>query len=534
MQPQITRSIRNTVGDGLRRSARRDPDKTALVFGDRTWTFAQLDAAVNHAANALLREGLEKGDRVAAYGHNSDAYVIAWLSCTRAGLIHVPINYALTGEELLYVLDQSGSKALFYDADLSEAVEAVCDRTRAENYGTLYGGDDFDLLEAAGEGDGSEPDVELRDDDVAQLLYTSGTTAAPKGAMLTHRALMAEYVSCITALEYHPDDRALAALPLYHSAQMHVFLMPLLLVGGMNHIVTAPDPEECCGIIECEEINSMFAPPTVWISFLRHPAFDRHNLSSLQKLQYGASIMPTPVLRELRERLPSPRLYNCYGQSEIAPLATVLRPEEHQENRLTSAGRPTLNVETRVVDLEMNDMPAGEHGEIVHRSPHLMVGYWEKPEETEEVFEGGWFHSGDLGYLDEDGYLYVVDRVKDVINTGGVQVAGREIEDTLYGHKAVSEVAVVALPDEKWIEAVTAVVVLKEDVEPDDSLTGELKAHAREHLARFKVPKHVLLVDDLPRNTAGKILKRELRERFSEEVEGLPTRDAASTTEKRS
>ncbi|CAN5232830.1 acyl-CoA synthetase [soil metagenome] len=518
MQADIVRSIRNTIGDGLRRSARRAPYKTALVFDGRTWTFAELDAAVNRAANALLERGLEKGDRVAVYGHNSDAYVIAWLACTRAGLVHVPVNYALAGEELLYILDQSGSKALLYDTALAEAVEAVRGRAGVGTTGTLHGGDGFDLLEAARGGDDSEPDVELRDDDVAQLLYTSGTTAAPKGAMLTHRALMAEYVSCMTALEYHPDDRAIAALPLYHSAQMHVFLMPLLLMGGMNHIVAAPDPEECCRIIEREEINSMFAPPTVWIGFLRHPAFGGHDLSSLQKLQYGASIMPVPVLKELRERLPSARLYNCYGQSEIAPLATVLRPEEHQEERLASAGRPVLNVYTRVVDPEMNDAPAGEHGEIVHRSPHLMVGYWEKQEETGEVFAGGWFHSGDLGYMDEDGYLYVVDRVKDVINTGGVQVAGREVEEALYGHEAVSEVAVIALPDEKWIEAVTAVVVLKEGAEPDKNLAGELETHAREHMAHFKVPKHVFFVDDLPRNTAGKILKRELRERFAEEV----------------
>ncbi|MGH3088255.1 MAG: AMP-binding enzyme, partial [Rubrobacteraceae bacterium] len=236
-------------------------------------------------------------------------------------------------------------------------------------------------------------------------------------------------------------------------------------------------------------------------------------------LQYGASIMPVPVLKELRERLPDPRLYNCYGQSEIAPLATVLRPEEHTEERLASAGRASLNVETRVVDPEMNDVPPGEHGEIVHRSPHLMVGYWEKPEETEEAFEGGWFHSGDVGYFDEEGYLYVVDRVKDVINTGGVTVAGREVEDALYDHEAVSEVAVVALPDEKWIEAVSAVVAVKDGAEANDALADELKAFARERLAPFKVPKHVFFVEDLPRNTAGKILKRELRVRFAEKVE---------------
>lgn len=267
----------------------------------------------------------------------------------------------------------------------------------------------------------------------------------------------------------------------------------------------------------------MFAPPTVWISFLRHPAFDEHDLSSLEKLQYGASIMPVPVLRELRGRLWAPRLYNCYGQSEIAPLATVLRPEEHDEEKLASAGKPILNVRTRVVDPEMKYVGPGELGEIVHRSPQFMVGYWDKPEETEEAFAGGWFHSGDLGYMDEAGYLYVVDRVKDVINTGGILVSGREVEDVLYDHEAVSEVAVVALPDEKWIEAVSAVVALRSGTESDEALAEELRARARERLAPFKVPKHVFFVDDLPRTASGKILKRELRARFANEVLERPS-----------
>jgi fatty-acyl-CoA synthase len=292
--------------------------------------------------------------------------------------------------------------------------------------------------------------------------------------------------------------------------------MPNLLVGATNFVLVKPDPEECCGLIQRENVNSMFAPPTVWILFLRHEAFEEHDLASLQKVQYGASIMPVPVLRELRGRLPNPRLYNCYGQSEISPLATVLRPDELTEERLASVGRPALLVETRVVDPEMNDTPSGKRGEIVHRSPHLMVGYWDKPDETREAFEGGWFHSGDLGYIDEEGYLYVVDRVKDVINTGGIQVSGSEVEDVLFQHEAVSEVAVIGLPDEKWIEAVSAVVVPRKDTETEN-LREELQEHASAKLAPFKRPKHIFFVDDLPRNAAGKILKRELREEFRAE-----------------
>lgn len=514
----IVRARRNTIGDAIRRSAARSPENDALIFGERRWSYAELDAGANRVANALLARGLEKGDRVTAYGMNSDAYALLWLGCVKAGLIHVPVNFHLAGEELLYLLNQSGAKALFYDPGLHSNVEEVRDEVEAAIHGTLYDGDEIDVVSLAQSGgDASEPEADLDEEDVAQILYTSGTTSAPKGAVLTHRALMAEYVSCIEALEYHHDDRALHSLPLYHSAQMHVFLMPNLLVGATNFVLVAPDPEQCCGLIEHEKINSMFAPPTVWISFLRHQAFEERDLVSLEKVQYGASIMPVPVLRELRERLPNPKFYNCYGQSEIAPLATVLRPAELSEERLASVGRPVLFVETRVVDPDMNDVPPGAHGEIVHRSPHLMIGYWEKPEETEEVFQGGWFHSGDLGYFDEEGYLYVVDRVKDVINTGGIQVSGSEVEDALFNHEAVSEVAVIGLPDEKWIEAVSVVIVPKEDADREN-LREKLEEHAKEKLADFKRPKHIFFVEDLPRNAAGKILKRELREEFAEKV----------------
>ena len=328
MQQEIARSLRDNIGEALARATARNPEKTALTFEGRSWTYAELDAAANRAANALLGLGLRKGDRVAAYGRNSDAYVVLWLACARAGLIHVPVNFALTGEELLYILNQSGARALFYDPALREAADAARERAEAEISGTIHGADGLDVLSVAQSGgDASDPEVNMDEGDLVQILYTSGTTAAPKGAMMTHRAFMAEYMSCIEALEFRHDDRVLHTLPLYHSAQMHVFLMPYLLVGATNFLRIKPDPIECCAIIEREHINSMFAPPTVWISFLRHPAFDEHDLYSLEKLQYGASTMPVPVLRELRERLSAPRLYNCYGQSEIAPLATVLRPE---------------------------------------------------------------------------------------------------------------------------------------------------------------------------------------------------------------
>jgi len=256
-------------------------------------------------------------------------------------------------------------------------------------------------------------------------------------------------------------------------------------------------------------VTSVFAPPTVWIGIAEHPDFRTRDLSALGKAYYGASIMPVPVLERLRAAIPEVGFYNCFGQSEIGPLATVLRPEEHDE-RPDSAGRPVLFVEVRVVDGEMQDVGPDELGEVVYRSPQLCEGYWGKPEETEEAFEGGWFHSGDLVRQDAEGYLFVVDRVKDVINTGGVLVASREVEDALYTHPAVAEVAVIGTPHERWVEAITAVVVLREQASDEDLL-----AHARERLASFKVPKAIRVVDELPKNPSGKLLKRELREQFT-------------------
>ena len=491
------RARRSTVGDAIERAAGRFRDRVALRFGGRAWSYAALDAEAARLAAALCAAGLGRGDRVVAFGRNSDRYLLCWLACCKAGLIHVPANYALSPPELSFIVRQSGARLLLHDAELASTAQAA----------GAPAVQPFDALVPA---DG--PPAEAGDDgDVAQILYTSGTTGAPKGAMLTHRALLAQYASCIVALDFAEGDRVLAALPLYHTAQMHAFAMPQLLAGAEIFLIDTPAPARCLEMIERYRLTSFFAPPTVWISLLRHPDFAARDLRTLQKAYYGAAIMPVPVLHELRERLPGIRAFNAYGQSEMAPVATVLRPEEH-DARPTSVGRPVLNVQTRVVDPDGRDVPTGERGEIVHRSPQLMLGYWDNPAETAKAFEGGWFHSGDVGTMDAEGYLYVVDRIKDVINTGGVQVASREVEEALFTHPAVSEVAVIAVPDPKWIEAVAAVVVLRDGAAATEA---ELVEHARERLAPFKLPKQVFFAESLPKNTAGKLLKRELRLRYA-------------------
>jgi fatty-acyl-CoA synthase len=498
----MTSGHSSTVDGVLRRSARRTPARVAVEYGERTWTYDELDTAVSRAAGLLRARGLSPGDRVGAYGHNSDAYLIAFLACARAGLVHVPVNQNLTGDDLAYIVGQSGSSLVLADPDLAgrlpDGVPVV----------PLRDTDDALLtrLTTAAPYDGPEPGGE----DLVQLLYTSGTTALPKGAMMTHRALVHEYLSAITALDLRAGDRPVHALPLYHSAQMHVFLLPYLAVGATNIVLDAPDGDRILDLVEQGHADSLFAPPTVWIALANRPDFATRDLDGLRKAYYGASIMPVPVLERLRERLPGLAFYNCFGQSEIGPLATVLGPDEH-EGRMASCGRPVLFVDARVVDEDGKDVPDGTPGEVVYRSPQLCEGYWDKPEETADAFRDGWFHSGDLAVRDADGYFTIVDRVKDVINSGGVLVASRQVEDALYTHGSVAEVAVVGLPDDHWIEAITAVVVPRGEVTEAD-----LIAHAREKLPAFKAPKRVLFVAELPRNASGKILKRELRDRFTE------------------
>lgn len=501
----------NTISAALSRSARKNASSVALKFQDRQWTYKALDLAVNKVAKQLLQQGLKPGDRVVAYGKNSDAYVLAWLAILRAGLVHVPSNFGLNAEELRYVIQQSEARGLISDVSLAAQVEPATVGLDLTLQAHFYSGDSshVDILQIAlADLPSSPPEVSVAGNDIAQFLYTAGTTAAPKAAMMTHQALMAEYFACMVELDLKANEPMLAALPLYHSAQMHVFLMPALLLGITVRLLESPVADLCLKWIEQEAIVSFFAPPTFWIALLRHPDFDQRNLSSLKKAYYGASIMPVPVLKELQQRLPGVGLYNCYGQSEIAPLATVLRPEDH-DARPASAGRPILTVETRIVDEHMNDLPAGEQGEIVHRSPQLLTGYWNNPQMSAEAFKGGWFHSGDVGYMDEQGYLFIVDRIKDVINTGGVMVASREVEEAIFTHHAVSEVAVIGMPDDKWIEAIIAVVVLKENL---TASADEIIQHVRLHLAAFKLPKKIIFSQTLPKSTAGKILKRLLRE----------------------
>ncbi|MDN5813282.1 MAG: AMP-binding protein [Micrococcaceae bacterium] len=515
MNTPTTPGRANTIGAVLRRSVGRNPGATALLFEDRRWTYAELELAVHRVAHRLVSSGLPRGARVAAYGMNSDAYAVLYLACAATGLVHVPVNFALKGDELGYLLDDSGAGLVVADPALLPLVDQVRSAGRAAEATEVWpmlptqddGGGSV-LATAMDPGADSTPvEVEVAGGDVVQLLYTSGTTSAPKGAMMTHEALVAEYVSSVIALDFTAEDRPLVAMPLYHSAAMHVFLLPYLSLGATIRLIARPEIGQILRLVEEEHIGSLFLAPTVWVPLSNHPEMETRDLSSLAKAQYGASIMPVTVLARLRSRYPRIGFYNCFGQSELGPLCTVLRPEDH-EARPASCGVPVYNVEARVVTADGEIAAPGEPGEIQYRSPQLMSGYWNKQEATDAAFDKGWFRSGDQVTRDAQGYIQVVDRIKDVINTGGVLVPPREVEDCIYELPEVAEVAVVGVADERWIEAITAVVVLKEGA----SLTAEgVRAHVKGRIADYKVPKRVDFVAELPRNQSGKLLKRELR-----------------------
>jgi fatty-acyl-CoA synthase len=514
MDPLIRRQ---TLADLLHRSAARHPHKTAVICGDTTWSYAELDALCSRLAAGLAERGVGHGDRVAVLARNSHAFAALRFALARLGAVLVPINFMLKAEEVAYILRHAGARMIATDSGLAALARAAAALgTAVRDFVWLPSEDPtapepgmfaFDALRECPH---ALPAVAPAGSDLAQIVYTSGTESSPKGAMLTHDAVIWQYVSCVVDACIAGEDLVLHALPLYHCAQLDVFLGPAIYVGASNVITARPVPENLLPLIERHRISSFFAPPTVWIALLRSPLFERCDLSSLRKGYYGASIMPVEVQRELSRRLPSVRLWNLYGQTEIAPLATMLGPED-QLRKPGSAGRSVLNVETRVVDEQLRDVAPGEVGEVVHRSPHLMLGYLNDDERTAAAFEGGWFHSGDLATMDDEGYITIVDRKKDMIKTGGENVASREVEEAIYRLPQVSEVAVVGVPHPYWVEAVVAIVVPKPGQALDEAA---VLAHCALHLAGFKTPKKVVFAETLPKNPSGKLLKRTLRQAY--------------------
>lgn len=509
------------IADMIRRTSYHYPGKKALIFNDKVLTYSELEAETNRVAHALKGLGIEKYDRVAILAHNTLHHVLTWIACCKIGAVYLAINYLLKGKDISYCIHHSESRVFIIEDALYDLVrEVMDDLPTVKNF--IWSNDMAGLAPPDGRFTdfnawyqtypATEPDSLLRIEDPCQMTYTSGTESLPKGVIISNQALMAQYMGCIIDGGYDKDDINVNALPIYHCAQRDVFMNPVFWVGGTN-ILMVPDIGKILKTISEFKVTMFFAPPTVWIGLLRHPDFDKHDLSSLKKCYYGASIMPVEVLKEMLERLPGAKIYNYYGQTELAPYHTILKAEDALE-KLGSAGMAGLNMETRLEDLLGNPISnPGLPGEICGRGPHAMIMYFKDPEKTEEAMKGGWFHSGDVGVMDADRYISVVDRKKDMIKTGGENVSTREVEEAIYLDKRVEEVAVVGVSHPKWVEAVTALVVPRkgEHIEEKDLLDL-----CKEHLAPFKVPKKIIFLDALPKTPTGKILKREMRTTYKD------------------
>jgi fatty-acyl-CoA synthase len=518
---RYNRVNRWVIADMIRRSAYHYPDKAAVIYKDKTLTYAQLEEECNRVANALRDLGIQKYDRVAILAHNTIHHVLIWMACCKIGAIYLAINYLLRGKDISYCINHSESKAFIVEDALYDLVKEVLDDMPTvktwiwsdQVAGQPPASDRFRNFDTwIGKYPSTEPDTILHIEDPCQMTYTSGTESLPKGVIISNQALMAQYMGTIVDGQYDEDDININALPIYHCAQRDVFMNPVFWVGGTN-VLMMPDIGQILKNIAAYKATMFFAPPTVWIGMLRNPEFGKQDLSTLKKAYYGASIMPLEILKEMMERLPGVKIYNYYGQTELAPYHTILKAKDALA-KIGSAGLGGLNMESRLEDDGgvPIDKP-GVPGEICGKGPHALIMYFKEPEKTDEAMKGGWFHSGDVGVMDEDRYITVADRKKDMIKTGGENVPTREVEDAIYLDKRVQEVAVIGLPDPKWVEVVTAIIVLK----PGETMSEqELIAHCRNELAGFKCPKKVFFVEALPKTPTGKILKREMRVTFKD------------------
>ncbi len=507
------------LGDILDRNARRHPHQTAVVFEGERHTFAQLQDRATRLANGFLSLGAQKGDRVAVLAQNCSEYVEIYCAAARAGLVTVPVNWRFVEKELVKVINYVEPHTLVVESELAPTVEAIRSQIPTVksiiNFGGLrHGMEGYESLIARSPSLAVPVQVDL--DDLACLIHTSGTTGIPKLVMWTHRNWVAGALDVIIEMGITGRDVGLQVIPGFHIG--FAWSMLVYLYRGCTQVVMRRfDPPAVLDTVEQERVTTTIWVPTMIISLLEQPDLEQHDLSSLRLVMYGASPMPVPVLERAIQVL-GPVFTQVYGLSEQSGALTRLPREEHildgtevERRRLGSCGTEMLSDWVRVVDDQGADVASGQVGEIVARGPNIMKGYWRQEGYTEQVLRDGWLHTGDLAMVDGDGYIYVVDRQKDIIISGGENISSREVEEAIYSHPAVLECAVIGIPDPKWGEAVAALVVLK----PGHTAAAEdIVQVCHENLASFKKPRVVSFVDALPRNPMGKVMKETLREKY--------------------
>ena len=502
------------IGHWITRRAFYSGEHIALIDGQRRISYADFDRRTDKLASALRDLGVRQGDRVACLQYNSASFLELLFATAKLGAIFVPINFRLAAPEVAYLLADSGADVFVWSGPLSQlAGDALRGEGVRVRLGVTVGGDphddenDYETL--LGSGKPVPLGMRVAGSDVAMLMYTSGTTGRPKGVMLTHDNLLWHAINNLNlGPGLRSTDRTVTVAPMFHIGALGVHTLPLFYVGGTVAVLPSFNPEETLAMMATERVTLQFLVPAMWSALMTVPDFETYDLSALELAVTGGAPCPLPVLEYFQSR--GVPFQEGFGMTEAAPGVSLL-DTDHLKEKSGSIGRPNFHVQTRIVDENDRELPTGEVGELVLRGPNIFVGYWGLPEATAEAFRGGWFHTGDLGRVDDEGFITLVDRKKDMIITGGENVYPIEVEQVLWRHHAVREVAVVGVPHPKWGETPIAVVAVEDGAE----VTGDdLIAFARERLAHFKCPTRVEYVSELPRNATGKILKTALRKQF--------------------
>ncbi|HVT34340.1 MAG TPA: long-chain fatty acid--CoA ligase [Nevskiaceae bacterium] len=499
----------------LHRAVRIHPQRTATICAARSHSYEQFTTRVARAAGALQKLGMKPGDRVGILALNSDRFLELYFAVWWGGGVVNPVNIRWSAREIAYSLDDCATQILAVDQAFAPLVPELSERSQALRT-VLYIGDgaaasgmfEYEALIAE---HAPVADAMRCNGDLAGVFYTGGTTGFPKGVMLTHANLSYGASAALISGIAEEDDVGLHAAPMFHMADA-MFALALFLRGCTQAIVPMFNPETALAAIAGARVSVALLVPTMIQMLVDHPRLPEFDLASLRRVLYGASPISEALLARAMARLPNAGFIQCYGQTEMSPIVTVLSAADHLEGkRLRSAGRPAVGVEVKIVDADDREVARGTVGEICARGPGVMAGYWNQPEQTAAAIRDGWMHTGDGAYVDGDGYLYVVDRVKDMIVSGGENVYSAEVENAIAQHAAVAMCAVIGIPDEQWGEAVHAVIVCRPGARVG---ADEIKAHCKALIATYKCPRSVELRDALPLSGAGKVLKNNLREPY--------------------
>ncbi len=493
----------------------RDPGlghKTATIFGNRTLTYAELNAQTNRVANGLLDLGVRKGDRIGVLSRNSDTYIAIYFALAKLGAIVVPVNFWYRSQEIHYTLHQSGARGLIFQSRFVDVVAGVGDLSKLEWTLTIGDTGGSRLEDVAARSPAEEPGVELDEDDPHIILYTSGTTGFPKGAVFSHKSHYLQALSLALSTGGHSDDVGLVVYPLFHTGGPDCLVLPHFLVGATLVILDGADPDAILSAAALHKATNIFCVPTVWRWILARQHRRNYEVTSIQRCLGSSDTFPTALLKDILATFEAD-VYVTYGLTEAGCILTVCRLTENDLGKLGSVGRPMPSVEIGVVDSCGKPLTPGEVGEVVAKTASTMLGYWDRPEKTQEALKGDWLYTGDLGRIDNDGYLYLSGRAKDMIISGGENIYPLEIERLLKENPKIRDAAVVGIPDREWGESVLAAVVAIDGavLTPD-----EVSNYVRARLAGFKKPRWVEIVSELPVTTAtGKVQKAVLREIFA-------------------